>query len=141
MATRHRVREIVLQLLFKDEMNDDRSLEEDFKFLRSRLNGNQGLFEFGKHLLAGVRSQKQEIDDKVAEIARNWQMSRMHMAALVATRHNPRLKTFYQHLLIKGKPKKVAIVAVMRKLLVILNTMIKNKEPWQMPREKSLAKV
>ena len=64
----------------------------------------------------------------------------LYMAALVATRYNPRLKTFYQHLLIKGKPKKVALVAVMRKLLVILNTMIKNETHWKVQRETILAK-
>ena len=64
----------------------------------------------------------------------------LYMAALVATRYNPRLKTFYQYLLIKGKPKKVALVAVMRKLLVMLNTMIKNKTDWKFQRETNLAK-
>jgi transposase len=60
----------------------------------------------------------------------------LYMAALVATRHNQILKAFYQRMLIKGKPKKVALVAVMRKLLVILNTMLKNHQNW---REPSLA--
>ena len=54
----------------------------------------------------------------------------LYMAALVATRYNPAMKRFYQRLLAKGKPKKVALVAVMRKLLVTLNTMVKNNEPW-----------
>ena len=65
----------------------------------------------------------------------------LYMAALVATRHNERLKVFYQRLVAKGKPKKVAIVAVMRKLLVILNTMIKNQKQWKLDCEKTLAKV
>lgn len=56
--------------------------------------------------------------------------STLYMAALVATRHNRRLKSFYHRLLDKGKAKKVALVAVMRKLLVILNTMIKNGTVW-----------
>lgn len=60
----------------------------------------------------------------------------LYMAALVATRHNPILKAYYQRLLIKGKPRKVALVAVMRKLLVILNTMTKKQQNW---REPSLA--
>ena len=55
----------------------------------------------------------------------------LYMAALVCTRHNPKLKAFYQRLLARGKQKKVAIIAVMRKLLVILNTMIKNREMWK----------
>ena len=44
---------------------------------------------------------------------------------LVATRFNQRIKGYYQHLLAKGKQKKVALVACMRKLLTILNTLVK----------------
>jgi|TARA_B100000315_G_C14429997_1_gene519684 transposase len=55
----------------------------------------------------------------------------LYMAALVAIKHNPVLKTFYQRLVHAGKPKKVAIVAVMRKLLLILNAMVKNHEPFK----------
>ena len=54
----------------------------------------------------------------------------LYMATLVATRHNPRIKAFYQRLLAQGKLKKVALVAAMRKLITILNTLIKNDEPW-----------
>ncbi len=55
----------------------------------------------------------------------------LYMAALVSTRHNPRFKAFYESLVKRGKPKKVALVAVMRKLLVTLNAMIKNQKNWQ----------
>lgn len=51
----------------------------------------------------------------------------LYMAALVAAQHNPRLKAFYQQLLARGKVKKVALVALMRKMLVILNTMVQSK--------------
>lgn len=54
----------------------------------------------------------------------------IYMATLVATRHNPVLKAFYQRLLAVGKTKKVALVACMRKLLTILNAMIKQHRPW-----------
>lgn len=54
----------------------------------------------------------------------------LYMGALSATRHNPAIRSFYDRLLAKGKPKKVAIVACMRKLLVILNAMTKNNTPW-----------
>ena len=54
----------------------------------------------------------------------------LYMATLVATRFNPRIKAFYQRLLADGKPKKVALTAAMRKLLTILNTLIKNDELW-----------
>ena len=55
----------------------------------------------------------------------------LYMSALVATRWNPVIKAHYQKLLKAGKTKKVALVACMRKLLVILNAMIKTKTPWQ----------
>ena len=54
----------------------------------------------------------------------------LYMGALVATRHNPAIRDFYQRLLASGKPKKLALVACMRKLLVILNSMLKNGSPW-----------
>lgn len=54
----------------------------------------------------------------------------LYMATLVATQFNPRIKTFYQRLLDQGKPKKVALIAAMRKLLTIVNTLIKNDELW-----------
>ena len=57
----------------------------------------------------------------------------LYMSALVATRHNPRIRVFYQRLLAAGKPKKLALVAAMRKLLTILNTLIKRNEQWAEP--------
>jgi transposase len=55
----------------------------------------------------------------------------LYMGALVATRHNPQIKEFYERLLSAGKPRKVALVACMRKLLIILNAMLKNHTPWK----------
>ena len=49
----------------------------------------------------------------------------MYMATLVATRYNPTIKSHYQHLLNQGKPKKVALVACMRKLLIHLNAQMR----------------
>ena len=54
----------------------------------------------------------------------------LYMGALAASRHNPAIRDFYQRLLAAGKPKKVALVACMRKLLVILNAMLKHGSPW-----------
>jgi transposase len=54
----------------------------------------------------------------------------LYMATLVATRYNPVIKAFYQRLLAAGKLKKVALVACMRKLLTILNAMVKNNQAW-----------
>lgn len=54
----------------------------------------------------------------------------LYMAALVASRSNPPLAAFYRRLIAVGKPAKVALVAVMRKLLTILNAMMKHQTPW-----------
>lgn len=55
----------------------------------------------------------------------------LYMAALVACRHNSIMASFYKKLCAQGKPKKVAIIAVLRKMLVILNAMIKTKTYWK----------
>lgn len=55
----------------------------------------------------------------------------LYVAALVGTRFNPVLKAFYARLLATGKPKKVALVACMHKLLVILNAIARTKQPWR----------
>jgi transposase len=54
----------------------------------------------------------------------------LYMAALVGTRYNPVIRAFYIRLLEKGKPKKVALVACMRKLLTILNAIIRYRKAW-----------
>ena len=57
----------------------------------------------------------------------------LYMATLVATRFNPVIKAYYQRLRTAGKPAKVALVAAMRKLLTILNAMLKSQQPWVSP--------
>ena len=54
----------------------------------------------------------------------------LYMGALAASRFNPVIRDFYQRRLAAGKPKKVALTACMRKLLVILNSMFKWRSPW-----------
>jgi transposase len=54
----------------------------------------------------------------------------LYMGTLVAVRHNPVLKAFYERLCRAGKVKKVALIACMRKLLTILNAMVKHHKPW-----------
>ena len=54
----------------------------------------------------------------------------LYMPTLTAIRCNPVIRSFYQRLTAAGKPKKVAIVACMRKLLVILNAMVRTGKPW-----------
>ncbi|MFL0811643.1 MAG: IS110 family transposase [Agarilytica sp.] len=56
--------------------------------------------------------------------------STLYMATLSATQCNPVIKCFYQHLLAKGKHKKVAITACMRKFITILNAMVRDKREW-----------
>ena len=57
----------------------------------------------------------------------------LYMAALVATRHNPVIRVYYQRLLAAGKCKKVALVACMRKLLTMTNAILRDQKPWTNP--------
>jgi len=63
----------------------------------------------------------------------------LYLAAMSAVRWNPVLKPFYERLVARGKAKKVALVAVMRRLVVILNAIVREEQPWQaeraLPRE------
>ena len=69
----------------------------------------------GKSFIAGGRSSVRTV---------------LYMAALTAIRTNPLLKDFYQQLLARGKAKLKALIAVARKLLTILNAIIRDKKPW-----------
>ena len=75
----------------------------------------------GKRPVRGGRSQVRKV---------------LYMAALVATRSNPVIHPFYIRLLKRGKPKKLALVACMRKLLTILNDMVRRQEKWMPSKEK-----
>ena len=55
----------------------------------------------------------------------------LFMGAMVAKRHNPILKAFFDRLVAAGKPKMVALIAVARKLLTILNAILRDQKPWQ----------
>jgi len=55
----------------------------------------------------------------------------LYMAAVVSVRCDPQLKDFYNKLKNKGKPSKVALIAVLRKLLMRMNSVMKRKTPWQ----------
>lgn len=69
----------------------------------------------GKSYIAGGRSSVRAV---------------LYMGALVAVRHNPTLRDFYGRLLAAGKPKMVALIAVARKLLTILNAILRDNQPW-----------
>lgn len=74
----------------------------------------------------GRRSGKRRIGG-----GRSYVRRVLYMATLAATRFNPQIRKFYQRLLAAGKQKKVALVAALRKLVVLLNTLIKKDELWQ----------
>jgi transposase len=57
----------------------------------------------------------------------------LYMPTVVAKKHNPKLKAFYDRLVAKGKPKMVALIATMRKLITILNVMIREGTTWKNP--------
>lgn len=73
----------------------------------------------GKRFVAGGRAEVRAV---------------VYMAALVAVRHNPVIAAFHGRLIAAGKPKKVAIVACMRKLLTILNAMLRDRTTWDATR-------
>ena len=70
----------------------------------------------GKRFIGGGRGQVRRV---------------LYMATIVAIRHNATIKAFYAHLKSKGKESKVAIVACMRKLVTILNLLVKSNQMWQ----------
>ncbi|HEK3745029.1 TPA: transposase [Pseudomonas aeruginosa] len=64
--------------------------------------------------------------------------SALYMAAIVAMRHNPLIRRCYERLVSAGKPKKVAIVACMRKLLIIMNAMVRDGQPWSAIEQRAM---
>ncbi|MEO0804586.1 MAG: IS110 family transposase [Cyanobacteria bacterium J06642_2] len=56
--------------------------------------------------------------------------SLLYLAAMSARRFNPPIRAYYEHLIARGKPKKVALIACSRKLLICLNAMVKTNQPW-----------
>lgn len=87
--------------------------------------------------VAPIINQSGKFDKKrPARGGRTHVRSVLYMAALVATRHNSVIKKFYQRLLSHGKPKKLALIACTRKLLTILNDMVRNQETWREAKQK-----
>jgi len=78
------------------------------------LNRDSGTFR-GRRMIGGGRASVRRV---------------LYMAALVAVRYNPRIAAFYARLTGAGRPKKVALVAAMRKLLTILNAILRDHRPW-----------
>ena len=87
------------------------------------LNRDSGAMR-GKRRISGGRAQVRSV---------------LYMATLVAVRHNPVLIPFYSRLIAAGKLPKVALTACMRKLLVILNAIVKSQKPWSLETTPTLA--
>jgi transposase len=81
------------------------------------LNNDSGQFRGQRHIRGG----------------RGDVRAKLYMAALVASRWNPTIAAYYERLIALGKPKKVALIACVRKLLSILNAMVKTNTPWRAP--------
>ena len=77
MSRRSRAREIVLQVLYQDDLNSDQPEDIRLRFINARLNQDRSLVEFAEDLLAGVRQHRDAVDQQLEAIARNWKLSRM----------------------------------------------------------------
>lgn len=77
MTRRSRVREVVLQILYEDDLNPQRNLAVSERFLYSRLRYDQAAVDFGKSLLAGVRRNRAELDALLQSKVENWSLERM----------------------------------------------------------------
>ncbi len=77
MSRRRRAREVVMQLLFRDDMNGVGDGSTDQQFLSRRLNRNASLIGFADTILQGVRQNKESIDEKLESTTVNWSLARM----------------------------------------------------------------
>lgn len=77
MTTRRRAREIVLQVLFEEDLHPMRDEHIAMEFLSKRLLYNENLIEFAMQLLQGVRTHKAEIDKLISKHSSNWSIKRM----------------------------------------------------------------
>lgn len=77
MSRRSRAREIVLQILFQDDLNADSDDLVRLKFVRGRLKDDPNLVKFANELIEGVRARRDEIDELLDPAADNWRLSRM----------------------------------------------------------------
>ncbi|WP_425614416.1 transcription antitermination factor NusB [Anatilimnocola sp. NA78] len=77
MTRRSRAREVVLQVLFEDDLNPERRAVQADDFMRNRLNQDQDLLDFARRLVAGVRKNRSELDVLLKQTADNWSLERM----------------------------------------------------------------
>jgi N utilization substance protein B len=103
MPRRSRAREVVLQLLYQDDLNPAPNITAIEGFLRGRLQDDEELIEFAKLLRQGVRRNRAELDQLLGERAANWSLDRM----AVTDRNILRLGAF--EILYTETPGRVAI--------------------------------
>ncbi|MDG1873113.1 MAG: transcription antitermination factor NusB [Mariniblastus sp.] len=103
MSRRSRAREIVLQVLYQDDLNPDQPENIRIRFINARLNYDRELIEFAEQLLEGVRQHQTKVDERLEETARNWRLSRM-----AATDRNV-LRLGAYEILFSNTPDRVAI--------------------------------
>lgn len=103
MSRRSRAREIVIQILYQSDLNPDQPDDIHRRFMEARLNQNWKLVSFAKKLLAGVRKNRNEIDQRLEQTASNWSLYRMP----VIDRNVLRLGAY--EILFSDTPDRVAI--------------------------------
>ena len=103
MPRRSRAREVVLQILYQDDLNPGREFSEDERFMCSRLNNEEQLVQFARSLLLGVRRNRGELDLMLNDRADNWTLARM----AVTDRNVLRLGAY--EILYADTPPRVAI--------------------------------
>ena len=132
---RHSVALVLMEATYPSHPQNKKSINTIIKALEDELA------RLEKDMNSHIRNHFKEIAERLSSIkgvrgrrtifgGRAGVRSALYMAALVATRFNPVIKTFYVRLLAAGKAKKVALVACMRKLLTILNAMLRKNEEW-----------
>ena len=77
MSRRSKAREVVMQLLYRDDLNGVGTETSDSEFLAKRLGGNENLVRFADSILQGVRQHRETIDEKLEATTENWRLSRM----------------------------------------------------------------
>ena len=85
MSRRSRAREVVLQILYEDDLNPSREMSLSDLFLCRRLGHEDALVEFGRMLLSGVRRNRRELDELLTKQTANWTLSRMATPIVVCT--------------------------------------------------------
>jgi N utilization substance protein B len=103
MTTRRRAREVVLQVLYEEDMNPMRDIAIADQFLAKRMLHNKPLIAFAQQLLVGVREHRDEIDEILTKHAANWSVKRM----TTIDRNILRMSTF--EMLHGGVPGRVSI--------------------------------